>query len=123
MRRVTLLLVALLPAFAAVAARAQTPLTTAFTYQGELASSGTPATGTHDIRFRLFDAASGGNQIGSTLCSDDLAVTAGRFAASLDFGAAAFAGKKRFWRSRFGRTQGWIARMPPVMRCYRRGRS
>ncbi len=80
---------------AAPAAHAQTPLSTAFTYQGELASAGTPATGSYDIRFRLFDAASGGNQIGGTLCSDNLAVSAGRFGASLDFGGV-FTGQKRF---------------------------
>jgi hypothetical protein len=74
---------------------AQSPVTSAFTYQGELASAGTPATGSYDIRYRLYDAATGGTQIGSTLCSDNLAVANGRFAASLDFGAA-FAGQQRF---------------------------
>lgn len=33
------------------------PLTTAFTYQGQLKSDGSPANGPHDMRFRLFDAA------------------------------------------------------------------
>jgi len=70
-------------------------LTSAFTYQGQLANAGTPASGLHDIRFRLYDAPSGGTQIGSTLCSDNLAVAEGRFGASLDFGAV-FAGQKRF---------------------------
>ena len=74
---------------------AQTPLTTAFTYQGELANAGTPATGTYDIRYRLYDAATGGTQIGSTLCSDNLAVNAGRFGVSLDFGGV-FTGQKQF---------------------------
>ncbi len=74
----------------------QQPLTSAFTYQGELATAGTPATGTYDIRFRLYDAATGGNQIGITLCSDDLAVAAGRFVTFPDFGAEAFAGQQRF---------------------------
>ncbi len=64
--------------------------------QGELTSAGSPAAGTYDIRFRLFDAPSGGNQIGSTLCSDNLAVTSGRFAATLDFGATAFSGQQRY---------------------------
>jgi hypothetical protein len=86
----------LLLALASAPCAAQAPLGSAFTYQGELASAGSPATGTYDIRFRLYDAASGGNQIGSTLCSDNLAVTAGRFAATLDFGAAAFSGQQRF---------------------------
>jgi len=71
------------------------PLTTAFTYQGELQSAGLPATGPHDLRFRLYDAAAGGAQIGSTLCSDDVALAAARFTVSLDFGAA-FTGQQRF---------------------------
>ena len=36
------------------------PLGTAFTYQGQLKSDGSPANGLHDMRFRLFDAAVGG---------------------------------------------------------------
>ncbi|MBS0196219.1 MAG: hypothetical protein JSR77_05620 [Planctomycetes bacterium] len=96
MRRVTLVLFSMFAVFAPVAASAQTPLATAFTYQGELASGGTPATGTFDLRFRLYAAATGGVQIASTLCTDNLAVANGRFAASLDFGAAAFAGQQRY---------------------------
>lgn len=76
-------------------AKGQQSLSTAFIYQGQLAAAGAPATGAFDIRFRLYDAASGGNQIGGTLCSDDLAVLAGQFAASLDFGGV-FAGQKRW---------------------------
>ena len=68
-------------------ARAQAPLSTAFMYRGELATSGTPANGTYDIRFRLYDAASGGTQVGPTLCSDNLDVASGRFSLSLDFGS------------------------------------
>ncbi len=73
----------------------QTPLTTAFTYQGQLASDGVPATGAYDLRFRLFDAATDGNQIGSALCTDNLAVSDGRFTVTLDFGTA-FAGQRRY---------------------------
>ena len=96
MRSFALLLVSVLSVLATVAAKAQTPLTTAFTYQGELAATGTPAAGAFDLRFRLFDASTGGTQIGGTLCSDNLAVAGGRFLVSLDFGAAAFAGQGRF---------------------------
>gem|GEM_PF-6023741 len=80
---------------AAGAAHAQTPLSTSFTYQGELASAGALASGVHDFRFRLYDAAADGNQIGSALCSDNVEVTNGRFAAILDF-AAVFAGQQRY---------------------------
>ena len=94
-RRVALLFVSAFSVFAVVA-RAQTPLSPAFTYQGELSGAGTPVTGTYDIRFRLYDAATGGNQIGGTFCSDNVNVSGGRFAVSLDFGLAAFSGQRRY---------------------------
>ena len=59
----------------------------AFTYQGKLTSNAQPAEGLHDFRFRLYDAATGGSQIGTTLCLDDLPVTGGLFTATIDFGA------------------------------------
>jgi hypothetical protein len=59
---------------------------TAFTYQGRLTSGGAPAFGLHDFRFKLFDAASGGSQIGTMQCADNVSVTDGVFTASLDFG-------------------------------------
>ena len=90
------LIVALCAAAASCASlSAQTPLSTAFTYQGELSLSGSPASGPHDVRFRLYDAASGGSQIGATLCLNDLSIAGGRFAASLDFGTV-FSGQRRF---------------------------
>ncbi len=92
MRHVTLLIVAAFSLLAAVAAKAQTP----FTYQGELSSDGTLATGTYDFRFRLFDARENGSQFGSTLCSDNLSISAGRFTVTLDFGLGIFDGGNRF---------------------------
>jgi hypothetical protein len=71
------------------------PLTTAFTYQGDLTTAGAPATGTYDLRFRLFDALAGGAQQGPTLCSDNVSVAGGAFTAQLDFGSQ-FAGQQRF---------------------------
>lgn len=71
-------------------------LTSAFTYQGEVREAGSPATGTFDLRFRLYDQAAGGTQIGSTLCLDNVVVDAGRFAANLDFGPGAFNGQRRW---------------------------
>jgi hypothetical protein len=76
------------------AANAQS-LTTAFTYQGELRQSGTPATGTFDLQFKLYDSLSAGTQIGTTICIDNTAITGGRFTQTLDFGNA-FNGQKRF---------------------------
>jgi len=71
------------------------PLGTAFTYQGRLENGGAPANGTYDLRFSLFDSASGGTQIGITQCSDNIIVSAGLFTVSVDFGAQ-FAGQQRF---------------------------
>lgn len=63
------------------------PLTPAFTYQGELRSNGTPASGVFDLRFSLFTAASAGDQLGPTLCANNVTVSDGRFTVVLDFGA------------------------------------
>jgi len=71
------------------------PLTTEFTYQGELKNGAALASGPHDFRFRLYDAFVGGAQQGTTLCADNVTVTNGRFSILLDFGAQ-FTGQKRF---------------------------
>jgi hypothetical protein len=80
----------------AAMAAAQTPQGSAFTYQGRLSDNGSPATGAYDLRFALFDAASGGAQIGATSTLEDVAVNAGLFTVGLDFGSAAFAGNARW---------------------------
>ncbi len=74
----------------------QVPVGTGFTYQGELQQSGSPASGKFDFRFRLFDAATGGSQVGSTVTKDDVQVTNGRFTVELDFGTVAFNGDARW---------------------------
>jgi hypothetical protein len=83
--------------FNAGAALAQT---TAFTYQGKLIDSGTPASGNYDLTFKLFDTAtvSSGSQKGATLSLTNVAVTSGIFTVQLDFGACAscFNGANRF---------------------------
>ena len=72
------------------------PLGTAFTYQGQLSDAGLPATGAYDFEFKLFDAATAGAQVGSTVLKGDVAVAGGQFMVSLDFGATPFAGQARF---------------------------
>lgn len=84
-----------LPALLCASAAAQTPLGTAFTYQGLLKDGGNPVNGTHDLRFALFDQPVGGAQQGPTVCADDVAVTNGLFVLALDFGVQ-FAGDERF---------------------------
>lgn len=74
------------------------PLTaagTAFTYQGTLNDNGAPASGSFDFQFALFDALTGGSQVGATL-SVTLTVTGGLFETALDFGAGPFAGQARW---------------------------
>jgi hypothetical protein len=61
-------------------------LGTGFTYQGRLTDGGAPANGTYDLQFKLYDALSGGNQVGSTVTLGDVTVTAGLFTVQLDFG-------------------------------------
>ncbi len=74
----------------------QASVGTAFTYQGRLLDGGKPANGPFDFRFRLFDAASGGSQVGTTVTLNDVQVTNGLFTVALDFGAGAFKGDARW---------------------------
>ena len=59
---------------------------TAFTYQGQLDDAGVPASGLHDFRFLLFNAAVGGVVVGPPNCIDDVNVVDGVFTVQLDFG-------------------------------------
>src|SRR6266850_4501717 len=70
--------------------------TSAFSYQGRLTDGGSPANGTYILQFQLFDAASDGAQIGSTIADVSVTASNGVFSTSLDFGAAAFSGANRF---------------------------
>lgn len=85
---ITIVLVSI--AFATVFAQ-----TTTFTYQGFFEDGGSPATGAFDLQFELYDADTGGTQIGSTLTSDDVMVVNGYFNVDLDFGAV-FNGDSRW---------------------------
>ncbi len=79
-----------------------------FTYQGHHNDGGAAANGTYDLRFALFDAANGGNQVGLSLTNSGLAVITGSFGASLDFGTNAFTGQAR-WLELGARTNGEVA--------------
>ena len=74
----------------------QVPVGSEFTYQGQLNEAGLPADGDYDFVFRLFDAETGGTQIGSEFEADECTVTDGLFTLQLDFGAGAFAGDARW---------------------------
>src|SRR5262245_16784887 len=71
---------------------------TAFTYQGVLEKpAGTPLNDTCDLRFRLYDAAAGGNLIGTNPWDAlGVAITDGAFVTDIDFGASAFTGDARW---------------------------
>lgn len=75
---------------------AATALGTGFTYQGRLTDAGSPANGTYDLRFILYDAETAGASVGSTVTKDDVAVANGLFSVDLDFGGAAFNGDARW---------------------------
>ena len=73
-------------------ARAQS---TEFTYQGRLLSGDVPASGSYDFEFALFDADTGGNQLGSTFSLSAVNVNNGVFSVRIDFGNQ-FPGASRF---------------------------
>lgn len=80
----------------AAPAFSQAPLGSGFTYQGSLESSGAVVNAVADFEFRLFDALTGGAQVGTTQTANNVGVVDGRFTTALDFGAGAFNGNARF---------------------------
>ena len=70
---------------------------TAFTYQGRLQNAGTPATGSYDFTFSLFNTNGAGSvQVGDTLTNLEVGVTDGLFTVALDFGPV-WTGNPRGW--------------------------
>jgi hypothetical protein len=78
----------------------QDALSNAFTYQGKLLKDGNAITDTCDFQFSLWDAASDGDQVGSTQIIGNVSVADGYFAVSLnsggEFGSNAFTGDARY---------------------------
>ena len=69
---------------------------TAFTYQGRLNNNGSPATGSYDLIFTLYDANQpGGNLVAGPLTNAATAVSNGLFTVTLDFGTV-FNGSARW---------------------------
>jgi len=77
---------------------------TAFIYQGRLNNNGSPASGTYDLRFSLYDASTNGNSINIPQTNFATAVSSGLFAATLDFGPV-FTGTN-YWLAIGVRTNG-----------------
>jgi len=59
-----------------------------FVYQGRLQQNGAPANGNFDLTFALYDAPSGGNQVGATISEAAYPVDDGIFSISLSFPGA-----------------------------------
>ncbi len=53
----------LIGSLACAAGVSAAPVSTAFTYQGQLKDGGAPANGDYDLRFSLYDGVSGGNLV------------------------------------------------------------
>jgi hypothetical protein len=83
---------------------AASPLGTAFTYQGQLASGTDAANGSYDLKFTLYDALSSGSVAAGPLTNAATSATNGYFTVALDFGAV-FDGDAR-WLEISVRTNG-----------------
>ncbi|UCF33901.1 MAG: hypothetical protein JSV78_01060, partial [Phycisphaerales bacterium] len=94
-RLVSVLTIMAALAAVSVAARGQAPVSTAFTYQGQLKESGVPVTGQADMIFHLWDAETGGSLYDSYGISF-IPVDDGLFTVELDFGSAPFEGEARW---------------------------
>ena len=86
----------LLAAAIALALPATAPRAEPFTFQGHLAQSGTPLDGSADLAFKLYNAETGGAQLGSTISASGYPVADGVFTVDLDFGAVMFDGSARW---------------------------
>jgi len=96
-RRTVVSGIATLLAAASLTLSAHAQSSTAFTYQGFLRDNGQPANGTYDLRFALYDALSGGNQIGIIVTVEDVNVADGLFTVEVDFGTLPFNTGARRW--------------------------
>jgi len=88
----------------------------AFLYQGQLAANGSPANGSYDFTFTLFQA---GAPTAGTLTNSATAVSDGLFSVALDFGPAVFNGSD-LWLQIGVRTNGGagftlLAPMQPIL--------
>jgi hypothetical protein len=79
---------------------ATTGVAAGFTYQGQLKAAGEPFTGVCAFQFGLFNAVSGGQQVGATQTVNGVTVTEGLFTVTLNqtnqFSSTAFNGQARW---------------------------
>jgi len=73
---------------------ADPPVASKINYQGQLTDdAGSPLSGTYDMEFQLWDSASGGSQVGSTITKNSVEVTNGLFSVKLDVDQSDFDGQ------------------------------
>lgn len=72
------------------------PVATSFTYQGTITYRASPLNGLCDLRFGLFNALTGGRQVGPSRTLQRVKVSKGVFTVELDFGSIAFSGERRW---------------------------
>src|SRR5262245_59708120 len=77
-------------------ARAQTPLDPRFTYQGQLRQAGSAVNGPCDFIFTLWNADTGGSQVGPQLVLSIAVLSRGLLTADLDFGPGSINGDGRW---------------------------
>ena len=65
---------------------------TAFSYQGSLQNNGSPASGTYNLQFSLFNVNSGGSAVAGPVTTNGVIVTNGLFTVLIDFSPGAFTG-------------------------------
>lgn len=73
-----------------ISAELPAQVTNAFTYQGELEQSASPASGNFDFEFELYDAPGGGAAIAGPAIVTDVLVDGGLFSTQVDFGMDVF---------------------------------
>ena len=66
---------------------------TAFTYQGQLQSSGSPANGTYNLQFLLYTNSAGGTPIAGPVAENNVTVNNGLFTVVIDFGSSVWNGE------------------------------
>lgn len=88
--------------------RAAEPIPNSFSYQGHLTQNGESANGAFDLRFSMFNVATGGSPSFGTITLANTSISNGIFSTYLDFGPGAFDGSAR-WLEIGARPSGSLA--------------
>jgi hypothetical protein len=114
MKRSTCLLVAAVVSGALTLVNSTFAQGTAFTYQGHLAQNGSPAGGSFDLAFSLYNTNSGGTPVAQTVTNFAVGVTNGLFTTTIDFGPGVWNGQSNWLQIAVETNSGggFIALMP-----------